>query len=101
MPRWDALVGPGAENFLAWLLPEDESDCRRIILDRLCDNPRPENNPARLYANYYPNRPGTIECAIGRWYFRYGILNENTIEVFSIGISPANPNHPMRPPPEL
>ena len=48
----------------------------------------------------YPNQPGTIECAIGRWYFRYRILNANTIEVFSIGPSLENRNHPMYRPPE-
>ena len=96
-PRWDVVLGEPAEKFLDWLLPEDRDDCYRTIMNLLCRNPRPENNPARLYANYYPNQPGTIECAIGLWYFRYRLLNANTIEVVSIAISPDNPNHPMRP----
>ena len=96
-PLWDVVLRESAENFLDWLLPHDRDDCRRIIVTQLCRNPLPENNPARRYASYYPNQPGTIECAIGLWYFRYRILNANTIEVLSIGISPDNPHHPIRP----
>ncbi len=93
--RWDAVIRPGAEMSLEWMVSEDREECNRVIINDLCNNPRPENNRARRYASYYPNRPGVIECVIGRWYFRYGVLNENTIEVFSIAISGDNPNHPM------
>ena len=99
MPRWDVILRGGAERTLEWMLPEDREDCYRIIINELCNNPRPENNRARRYAPAFPNRPGVIECAIGRWYFRYGILNESTIEVFSVGPSAGNPNHPMYRPP--
>ena len=113
-PLWDAVLRTRAENSINWMLPQDREDCNRIITNDLCNNPRPEDNSARRYASYYPNQPGlpqsawitpisldypnqpgTIECSIGRWYFRYRILNANTIEVFSIGPSGENPNHPM------
>ena len=100
-PLWDAVLRAGAENFINWMLPQDRQDCNRIITNDLCNNPRPEDNPSRRYASYYPNQPGTIECAIGRWYFRYRILNANTIEVFSIGPSGENRNHPMYRPPRI
>lgn len=92
---YDVVLSDVANLFLNKLPPEDQDDCRRIILTKLCDNPDPAQNPARKWANYLPNQPGTIECSIGDWFFRYYIINAATIGVASIYYSPTNPKHPF------
>ena len=92
---WDAVLSRTSELFLEGLSPEEIEDCKRTILDELCDNPEPLNNPSRSVVRSFPNRPGVIEHAIGGWHFRYVILNSNTIGIASIYYSPMNPKHPL------
>lgn len=93
--RWDAVISDVAGLFLDTLSKEDEQECRQVILNNLCDNPDPATNPFRRPVEYYPNRPGVIECAVGRWYFRYRNVNRNTVEVATIFFSPMDPKHPL------
>ena len=73
---------------------ENREECEAAVLDELCRNPQPENNAERRSADYFPNAPGVIECVIGRWYFRYRILNANTLEVFTIYLAPGTDDYP-------
>ena len=92
---WDVVLSVPARRFLVNLLPEQRSQCYETILNDLCYLPLPEDNPRRRPANYFPNRPGTIECVISGWYFRYQIENANTLRVASIYYSPDNPDRPL------
>ena len=91
---WDAVLNETSQLFLEDLSPEERDDCRQTILEELCLNPSPDSNPSRRTANYFPHRTDVIECAIGAWYFRYVILNTNTIAVATINYGPSNPKHP-------
>lgn len=91
-PRWDAVLRESAETFLSSLSPQDEAACRQVILNVLCDNPHPANNPRRRERL---SQPGVIESITHGWHFRYGILNANTIVVYAIFYSPNNPGHPI------
>ena len=103
-PRWDAVLRESAEDFLSSLSPQEEAHCRQVILNVLCDNPLPANNPGRRELR---SQPGVMEAFTHGWHFRYGILNANTIVVYAIFYSPNNPRHPIfgtqpdiPPPPE-
>ena len=87
---WDAVLSKVAKAFLSSLPPDDEADFRQVILDHLCDEP-----DKRPVADSFPNMPGTFQCSIEGWFFRYGIENSNTIRVFSIQYSPDNPKSPV------
>ena len=93
---WDVVILGPARPFLDGLSPEGREECEAVIFDRLCRNPRPENNPARRLADYYPfaASAGVIECIIGRWHFRYRILNANTLEVTWIYFAPNTDDYP-------
>ena len=104
-PRWDAVLRELAESFLSSLSGREETMCRAVILNVLCDNPLPANNPRR---RELLSQPGVIECFTNGWHFRYGILNSNTIVVYAIFYSPNNPRHPIfgtppdvPPPPDI
>ena len=88
---WDVVLSVPARLFLDRLPAEQRSNCHQTILDDLCYRPRPEDNPGRQPASYFPNRPGIIECVISGWHFRYRILNANTIEVVSVNRVPNDP----------
>lgn len=78
---------------------EQQRHCRAVILNVLCDNPHPANNPRRRERL---SEPGVIEHLTHGWHFRYGILNANTIAVHAIFYSPNNPRHPISgPPPDI
>ena len=93
--RWDAVLRESAEIFVSSLPPDEEAECREVILNDLCDNPRPADNPSRYSVSSFPNQPGVIECFIKGWHFRYGIVNANTIVVFTVNYSPDNPKSPL------
>ena len=92
---WDAVLARSARRFLDTLSPEESADCEKVVLDELCNNPDPQNNPGRQTTEFFPYRPGLIECVIGDWYFLYRIENQNTIEVARIFYGPSNSKHPM------
>ncbi len=91
-PRWDAVLREAAREFLASLPLGERRDCRQVILNDLCNNPLPANNPAR---RELLRQQGTIQCFIKGWHFLYGIENANTIRVYGIYYSPNNPSHPI------
>lgn len=91
-PRWDAVLADLAEKFLDTLPERERLNCRQVILNVLCDNPHPANNPRRRERL---SQPGVIESITHGWHFRYGILNANTIIVYAIYYSPNNPSHPI------
>ena len=85
---WDAIISGAPRGFLDGLTPENREECYDTLINRLCRNPRPENNASRRRADYYPHGPGVIECVIGRWYFKYAIINDNTLRVMTIYFAP-------------
>ena len=87
---WDAVLREVAERFVSELHPEEKAHCRQVILDDLCKEP-----DRRPTLESFPNRPGTIECSIKGWHFRYGIENSNTITIYTIQYSPDNPKSPL------
>ena len=87
---WDTVLRKVAERFISSLPPEEEAHCRQVILDDLCREP-----DRRSPLESFPNRPGTIECFIKGWHFRYSIENSNTITVYTIYYSPDNPKSPL------
>lgn len=91
-PRGDAVVVGQAEEFLDTLSERERRHCRAVILNILCDNPHPANNPRRRERL---SQPGVIEHLTHGWHFRYSILNANTIVVRAIYYSPNNPRHPI------
>ena len=93
--QWDAVLGVAAEKFVSSLPQDEEAECRKVILSDLCDNPLPDSNPNRRVNSSFPNQPGTIECFIKGWHFRYGIENANTIIVYTINYGPDNPKSPL------
>ena len=87
---WDAVYSKVANNCLSSLPIKEQEECRQVVRDHLCD--RPDSRPT---VDSYPNSPGTRECSISGWFFRYGIENSNTIWVYSIHYSPDNPKSPL------
>lgn len=91
---WDPVIGRVARRFLDRLSPENREECEAVILVELCRNPQPEDNPTRFHASYFPHAPGIIECAIGRWYFRYRLMNANALEVITVYFAPGTDDYP-------
>ena len=85
---WDVIISGAPRDFLDGLAPENRKECYDTLINRLCRNPRPEDNASRQRADYYPHGPGVIECVIGRWYFKYAIINDNTLRVMTIYFAP-------------
>lgn len=93
--RWDAVLRESAEVFISSLSPDEGAECREIILNDLCDNPVPADNPLRYETRSFPNPPGVMERSIKGWHFRYGIVNANTIVIYSVNYGPDNPKSPL------